>query len=472
MMNINGKRIVYSLLALALLGLLVACGGEEAAPAASEATATDTSSSQSQQTPQNVLAEGEVVPLEYLDLAFQTGGLVAEVMVEEGDTVSAGDILVQLDATDLEIALSQGEARLASAQSAVVAAQSRLASAEAQVGTAELQVTAAEAQLTLIQAGARPEEIEAAEKQIDAANASIAQAQGQRAAALNVTTDSAVQAAQARVSAAQAQLVVLEDAYDSIINGCFTPPGADAEVCPAYGPIEEQTRAQVNAARANAQAAQSGLDQLLAGATNGQRAAASGGVVLAQAQKEIAEAQLALILAGATDEQVRQVEVAVEQAKAGIEIAKAGVIQAQAAVQQAESAVVTAEAALEATQAAIAKMTLVAPFDGTVGAVRVDVGQLAGPGAPAVSVADLSGWLIETTDLTELDVAKVEVGSTVEISFDAIPSETLTGEVTKIANISGISQGDVVYQVTISLGDTSDLPIRWGMTTFVDVDAN
>ena len=471
-MNTNGKQIVRRLWMLLLLGLLVACAGVEREPAASDSNTTETISPQTQETAQNVLVEGEIVPLEFLDLAFQTGGLVTEVMVEEGDIVAAGDVLVQLDTTDLEIALNQGEARLVSAQSAVVAAESRLASAIAQVDTAQLQVTAAEAQLVLTRAGARPEEIEAAEKQIEAAEASIIQAQGQRAATLNVTTDSAVQAAQANVAAAQAQLVVLEETYNNIINNCFTPQGADAEICPAYGPIEEQTRAQVNATRANVQAAQANLDQLLSGATNGQRAAASGGVVVAEAQKEIAEAQLALILAGATAEQIRQSEVAVDQAKSGVTIAEAGVVQAQAAVRQAESEVITAEASLEATQAALARMTLVAPFDGTVGAVQVDVGQLAGPGATAVSVADLSGWLVETTDLTELDIANVAVGSTVEVQFDAIPGEMRTGEVTKIANMSDISQGDVVYQVTISLDDTADLPIRWGMTTFVDVDAN
>ena len=466
------KRILLSLLTLALLGVLVACSGAEESAEVSETAAEETTSAQDQAAPQNVLAEGEVVPLTFIDMAFQTGGLVSEVLVTEGDQVSSGDVLARLDSSDVEIAVAQSEARLASAQSGVAAAESRLTSAEAQVNTAELQVSAAEAQLAVVVAGPRPEQIEAAEKQIEAADAAIAQAAGQRNASLNIATDAAVQSAEAQVAAAQAQFVVLQETYDSVLNACFTPEGSDTEICPAYGPIEEQVRAQLNAARANADAAQAGLDQLLSGATSGQRAAAGGGVVVAQAQKTLAEAQLELLLAGATPEQVRQAEVAVEQAKTRVEIANAGVVQAEAAVQQAMSGVITAEAALETVQATLAKMILTAPFDGTIGRVSIDEGQIAGPGAPAVSVADLSGWLIETTDLTELDVAKVEVGSTVEISFDAIPGETLTGEVAKIASVSGVSQGDVVYQVTIDLADTAGLPIRWGMTTFVDVDAN
>ncbi|MDJ0754560.1 MAG: hypothetical protein QNJ45_13635, partial [Ardenticatenaceae bacterium] len=82
------------------------------------------------------------------------------------------------------------------------------------------------------------------------------------------------------------------------------------------------------------------------------------------------------------------------------------------------------------------------------------------------------GWQIRTTDLTELDVAKISTGSTVDVSFDAIPNETVAGTVTEVALVSTLSQGDVVYEVTIALEPAEDLPIRWGMTTFIDVEAN
>ena len=59
--------------------------------------------------------------------------------------------------------------------------------------------------------------------------------------------------------------------------------------------------------------------------------------------------------------------------------------------------------------------------------------------------------------------------SPVTIQFDAIPGEELNGTVTDVALISAISQGDVVYEVTIDLVGTEGLPIRWGMTAFVNV---
>jgi multidrug resistance efflux pump len=51
------------------------------------------------------------------------------------------------------------------------------------------------------------------------------------------------------------------------------------------------------------------------------------------------------------------------------------------------------------------------------------------------TVADLSGWLVETTDLSELDVPAIAVGDAVQVRFDAIPDLTLAGVVTKIVTV-------------------------------------
>ena len=72
-----------------------------------------------------VNAEGKIVPLFFSDLSFQTGGVVAEILVEEGDVVAAGDPLIRLDAVDVEIAHKQAEARLVSARAGLVAAQNQ-----------------------------------------------------------------------------------------------------------------------------------------------------------------------------------------------------------------------------------------------------------------------------------------------------------------------------------------------------------
>ncbi|MEM8858512.1 MAG: biotin/lipoyl-binding protein [Chloroflexota bacterium] len=465
------KKTTQTLFILAFSALvLIACtpSTEVVEDAASETNVVETLAGASQND-LSVLAEGVVSPVDFNNLAFQTGGIVSDVMVSEGDEISAGDVLLKLDTIDLQIQRDQAEARLASAQSGLTVAQSNLESAQSAVGTAQLQVEAAEAQLALTQAGPRAEEIEAAEKQLAAAEAGVTQAIGQRNTSINAITTSQIEAARAQLISAQAQLLTIQNAYDDVINTCFDVPGK-GEVCPLLGPVEEQTRAQLQAAQLQEQAAAAQVTQLEAGATQGQRSAAQGGVTVAEAQVEVAKAQLALVQAGATAEQIRQAEVAVEQAKTSVTIADAGISQAEAAVTQAEAGVQAAEAGLAAADLALSRTEITSPLSGTISSVNVEVGELANPGVPVVTVADFGGWEIKTTDLTELDVARVSVGAPVSIEFDAIPDRELEGTVTEVALISAISQGDVVYEVTISLEDPDGLPIRWGMTAFVNVD--
>ncbi len=455
-------------LLVALLGLALMACTPSTEPAADSSESVIQPLAAVAQTDLSVLAEGVVVPVESSNLSFQTAGVVAEVMVSEGDSVSAGDVLVRLDTVDLQIQRDQAEARLASAQSGLTAAQANLESAQSGVATSQLQVEAAEAQLALIQAGPRPEEVEAAEKALAAAEAGVTQAVGQRNAAVNGITTSQIEGARAQLISAQAQLLTVENAYDNILTTCFDVPGK-GEVCPLYGPVEEQTRAQLEAARLQEQAAAAAVTQLENGATSGQRSAAQGGVTLAQANVAVAEAQLALVQAGATAEQIAQVQVSVDQAKAAIGIAEAGITQAEAAVGQAEAGVKAAEAGLAAADLALSRAEIKAPIGGTISTISTEVGQIVNPGAPVVVMADFGSWEIKTTDLTELDVARVSVGAPVTIQFDAIPGEELDGTVIDVALISAISQGDVVYEVTIDLVGTDGLPIRWGMTAFVNV---
>lgn len=416
-----------------------------------------------------VSAEGSVVPLFDVNLAFQTGGTVAEILVSEGDTVAIGDALIRLESTDVALAVQQAEAGVVSAQAAVNLAKNQLALTESSITTAQTQVASAEANLALTKAGPRPEEIAAAEARVAAAQSQINQAVGQRDTALTIGTDAQISAAEAQVAAAMAQTQAVQNQYDTIIDTCFDTP--NGEVCPLYGTVEENTRAQLAAAQQNQAAAQAALDALLAGPTTAQQQAAQGSVTLAAAGRDIAQAQLDLLLAGPTPEQIAIAEVGLLQAEVGVEIAEAAVIQAAAAVTQAEAGLTAAEAGLASAEAMLARMTLTSTIDGTVSRINTNVGELVGAGVPVVTMADFSKWLVETTDLTELDVAFVNEGDSATVSFDAIPGETVSGTVTNVALMAGISRGDVVYQVTIDLDAAPDLPLRWGMTAVVDIDS-
>ncbi len=461
---------------LVVVGVIIAGGYyfyQQQTAAAAVATPAPAASAIQSTPPANnfVAAEGVIAPHRQANLSFQTGGRVTEILVEEGQTVQTGDPLLRLESSQQEIALRQAQANVTIAEAALAAAQTRLTAAQAAVQTAQTGISEAEAQLALMLAGPRPEDIAAAEFEVNAAAASIAQAAANRDAALQ-TPQSQILAAQANVAASQAALRAKQDEYDAILNSCTQvtlPDGSTQTVCPLYGAVEEAVRAELEQARLQAEAAQAALDALLAGPTTGQRAAASGGVTIAQANRDLAAARLALAQAGATPEQIAQAEVAVELAETAVTQAETAVTQAEAGVSQAEAALLQAQTNVQAAELALARTILRAPFTGTVANIQPELGELVTSGMPVLTLADLSAWRVETTDLTELDVVNIQPGDVAELKVDAIPDATLRGIITDIDTLPTPSRGDVTYMVTIELEDTANLPLRWGMTVFVDV---
>ena len=124
------------------------------------------------------------------------------------------------------------------------------------------------------------------------------------------------------------------------------------------------------------------------------------------------------------------------------------------------------EARLSAAKAGLAAFSVIAPFDGVVAELNAKAGSSINAGEVAVTVADFSSWLIETTDLTEIDVVTLSEGQTVAITLDAIPDATLNGMIESISQTYEEKQGDIVYAVTVALDD-SHPSLRWGMTAVV-----
>jgi multidrug resistance efflux pump len=127
------------------------------------------------------------------------------------------------------------------------------------------------------------------------------------------------------------------------------------------------------------------------------------------------------------------------------------------------------EARLEAAEAGVAAFSVIAPFDGVVADLDAKLGGSINAGEPAVTVADFSQWLVQTTDLTEIDVVNLTEGQPVTVSLDAIPDAQLTGEILSIGQTFAENQGDVVYEVTILLTEAHPA-MRWGMTAAVTFD--
>jgi HlyD family secretion protein len=81
-------------------------------------------------------------------------------------------------------------------------------------------------------------------------------------------------------------------------------------------------------------------------------------------------------------------------------------------------------------------------------------------------LADVSAWQIQTDDLTELQVGRVNEGDRVTLTLEAIPDLELAGKVTRIRPIGENKRGDITYTVIIT-PDRQDSRLKWNMTAIV-----
>ncbi len=129
--------------------------------------------------------------------------------------------------------------------------------------------------------------------------------------------------------------------------------------------------------------------------------------------------------------------------------------------------VVQAQAALETAQAMLAQGTLVAPYNGTVVSLNIVPGQLVQAGQVAAVIGDLAHLQIETTDLSERDIAGVQIDQTATIHIKAL-NQDFTGKVIAIAPIATKYNADWVYKVTIEF-DKQPQNLLWGMSADVTI---
>lgn len=231
------------------------------------------------------------------------------------------------------------------------------------------------------------------------------------------------------------------------------------------------TRDELAMLKANLDSAQAAVAQAqfrydrIGGASNPFGGAAPESLVLQQAFISLAaaEAKYRDAISHPTDSELKAAQAAVGQAESTL----ARLDPTAEALTVAQAQVGQAQAALDLAKLAAGDAVLVAPFDGTVAAIPVDVGQVVAPGTPAITFGNLAKLQIETTDLAEADVTRVAMGQPVNVTLDALPDQILTGQVIRIASIANDHSGDKVFKVTVDVADTAGL--RWGMTANIEM---
>jgi HlyD family secretion protein len=111
---------------------------------------------QSQPLRVRITASGTVQPIQTVNLSPKSAGIVAALLVEQGDRVSQGQIVARMENTDIEAQLTQARARVAQAEARLAGLRSgnrpqEIAQAEARVRQAEAQISETQARLELAQ---------------------------------------------------------------------------------------------------------------------------------------------------------------------------------------------------------------------------------------------------------------------------------------------------------------------------------
>lgn len=194
----------------------------------------------------------------------------------------------------------------------------------------------------------------------------------------------------------------------------------------------------------------------------------------AQAQLALTNAQLRLdsLIAKINWLTGKPSDLDIAEANAAFALAQANLADAEREYERLKNgpdpdAVAAAQARIKSIEVVVNQKYLLVPFDGIIVEKYVRSGESISPGAPVVLLADLSTLVVETTDLSEVDVARIKEGDPVKVTFDALPDSVVNGKVSKIA-LKNTAGSGVYYTVTVTL-DEIPSALRWGMSAFVEI---
>lgn len=389
---------------------------------------------------------GNLLPARDLDLGFRSGGVVAEVAVQVGDQVAAGDVLGRLEDAAAQAGVAQAEANLRLAE----LKQAELTRDTDPAALAAAQATLAAARADLARLVAPP-----AEGELLAAQENLKSAQETLALLLAGPDPDQVAIAQANLTLAEINLRTAQTAYDKV-----TPVTERADGT-SVGIGESKEAADLWQATTNYEKARAEYEEAQAGATAADVTAARSRVALAQAQVDA-------LLAGADPESVTAAEAKVTQAQAGLDALLAGA--AAEDLEAAELSITLAGYNLDEARRRLEETALRAPAAGTVVALDVEVGEAVGT-APIVTLADLAAPLVRFW-VEETDLISVAPGNPVEILFEALPDLVFPGQIVRVDPALVTVDGTPAVQAWASV-DLASHPVHLlsGMTAEVEIIA-
>lgn len=405
----------FLLLALAVVG----CGPKpDAAPPAQQKQdpAVTTKAARSGDVSQTVSVTGSLVALQDVALSAKQAGRLVQVLVREGDTVKAGQILARVDDTDLRSQLRSSEAAVGSARAKLEQAQAayaqqlaqtnasidsaqatlnqQTATSAAQVRTAESQLASAKAELSTVMEGARPEERKQTEAALASSEASYKKAESDLRRYKKLHDAGAVSDAE----------------YDKYVNARDVAQADLNSKQAALNLQQEGNRSQdIQRAKETVRQAEETLRQAQA----------------ARATDEVKRADLRTALAGRKQNDVKLADVDA----------------ARASLQEALSTVAVARQAVE-------DAVVRSPIAGRISERTAEPGQVITSSTVLLHVVSLDSVYFEPA-VSDSDLASIKVGQPISLHVDAYPAQTFAGTVTKIYPQSSSETRTTSLRVTL-----------------------
>jgi multidrug resistance efflux pump len=406
-------------------------------------------------------ASGTVEVVE-LTIAPEVSGRVVEVLVDEGESVEAGQVLVRLDDELMQAQRARLEAAIQAAEAAVSAAETQVTAARHNYRTAlQAALTAAAPARDNAWRAAQPDQFEepvwyfTQTDQLQAARQFLDDAQSalrsERADLNDLIDELGLAEAEQRLAQAQASFNVAQELRLRAFN---TDEDENAA-------LRDYADDLYDAALDELEDAQSEIDELLTDDEAEQVEEARARVAVAQAQVDEAWAALATLETGQQAPQVEAARIALAQAEAGLESARA--------------AVSPLEAELDLLDLQIERLDLTSPVAGVVLERSVEVGEVVAASAGLLSIGQLDELHI-TIYLPEDRYGQLSLGDTAEVTVDSYPDEIFEAVIVRIADEAEFTPRNVqteegrrttVFAVELSVSDPESL-LKPGMPADVD----
>lgn len=383
-------------------------------------------------------------------LAFERGGTLASLEVDEGEHVQRGQLLARLDTSELQAHLQAAEAVQA----------------------------AARAELQKLKTGPRPQEIETVRARLDKAGAELERLQNgptseqldQAGAQMELQRENYqklehgfraedIAAAQAQREAAQFELETAK--ADAQRFQALHQAGA----VPSQRLDQAQNR--LEAARGKALAAQENLNKLESGYLPEDRRAAYQGYQAAKAgYEELATGTRPEVIAAAQSE--------VTYWRQQLSLIQEGARSEDIAAAAARLKKTTAE--IQSLEVQLGKSKLYSPVDGVITSRPFESGEMVSPGPAVFTISELHRpWVAVFVPETEL--AQVQLGSSCHVMIDSLPNQLIHGRVSWISENAEFTprfiqterqRVDLVFRVKVQV-ENPDLVLKPGMPADVRV---